>query len=243
MGKLLRIGNKFVKNTLQCIDSFLESDWSIRWHSYRIGFHVAHYSFDETQIAIIHIPKTGGTTLYNVLEQVSPAMFVNLHMHRPVSLDCPPQQFRYITFLRHPIERVWSYYRMARQVDKNNPYHKYAFEGLEHFIKHCWEVRNMTCKYLSSHPYKNMNEEFCMLAKYNLRSFFFVGLFENFEEDMRNLLDKLGVAHDSIAISHLLPSVNEKLSEEDKEIIKKYNQYDIDIFNSFVEEHKSQTHA
>lgn len=228
--------------SLRSIDGICRSDFSIRWHHRLIGFHDAKYLFGEKQYAFIHIPKTGGTTVSYVLEKTTDN-FVNLHMHRPVSLKCPPQKYKYVTFIRDPVSRVWSYYQMAKRHDTNNPYHMYTSKDIEYFLRHCWEVRDMMCRYLSGYPYKEMNTKFCEIAKNNLDAFFFVGLFDIIEEECNRLLAKFGAVSESLSIPHLRQLKKEELSEYDKKIILQYNRYDFEIYNYFIERRKYPKHV
>lgn len=234
MNLLRRLAARAVRETLRPVDYVSGGDQSIWLYGYALGFHTARYIFDRSKIAVVHIPKTAGTTLKAVLEEVAPERFVNLDVHRPVSLRCPPGPFSYVTVLRDPAARVWSYYQMARRREQN-PYAKFASRGLAYFLDHCWEVRNMACRYLCGRPREEAGKEHLRTAKENVEAFFFVGLFERFDEDMRWLLDKLGVAPAGVPIPHLRPSLRQDLSREDRCLIEEYNAHDVALYEWFLE--------
>lgn len=227
-----------IKKILNVYDNIFLTDLSIRWHNHRIGFHSTNYYFNTNQYAFIHIPKTGGSTVSHILERLSVYRFKNLHKHCPVSQKCPPAKYPYFTFIRNPIDRVWSYYKMAER-DKNNPYHKYASKGLENLLEHCWETRNMTCKYISGHSYRNIDSKTYVTAKRNLLNFFFIGLFDNFEQDLLQLLDKLNLGQQKVIIPHLNFSKKYSYSEHEKNLITKYNHYDIALYNWHIKKREN----
>jgi hypothetical protein len=219
---------------LKGVDALARTDLAIRYANRAIGFHTSKYVFDESQIAIIHIPRTGGTSLESVLGNLPLDLFVNRGLHRPVSTKCPPGRFRYLTFLRDPVRRVWAYYCMARRGEKENPYAAMSRRGLPYFLDHCWEAKDMACRYLAGNPYEAMSEERFQLAKGNLQEFFFVGLFEELVPDMKRLVGTLGGDPEVIAIPHLRPSFREPLSEDDAELIRSYNSYDLRLYDWFL---------
>ena len=55
---------------------------------------------------------------------------------------------KYITCIRNPIDRVWSYYQMALR-EKKSPYNCYTSRGIKYFLEKCWECRNLMTKYLT----------------------------------------------------------------------------------------------
>jgi hypothetical protein len=65
-------------------------------HNWSIDFHNNQYNFDSELIGIVHIPKTGGTSLKYILEKSNySANFINLGKHSPISTKCPPERFKY----------------------------------------------------------------------------------------------------------------------------------------------------
>ena len=148
--------------TLRQIDKISFTDLSARAHNHTIKFHRNDYVIEKDEIAIIHVPKTGGTTLKNIISSIEiKDKVININKHMPVSLIAPPRKYQYITFMRNPIERVFSYYKMQLR-DKKQPYHFHAKDGLSTLLQSCWEVRNAACMYYSGMVYENIS-----LTNYN----------------------------------------------------------------------------
>jgi hypothetical protein len=220
---------------LERLDRVARTDLAVRYLNRILGFHTSDYVFDVSQVAIVHIPKTGGTTLQAVLGQLSADLFVNWHMHRPISRRCPPGRFSYVTILRDPTQRVWSYFCMARRGERGNPYSAASRRGLAYFLDHCWEVRDMTCRYLAGDPYKDVDEDRYLLAKANLKRVAFVGRFDRLVRDVRRLVTEFGGNPDQITIPHLRPSVREPLSDEDAALIESRNEFDRRLYRWFLD--------
>lgn len=193
--------------------------------------HSSHYTFKKNEISFIHIPRTGGTTLHHILEKNAASLFINLHIHRPVSLFCLPGEFKYVTFLREPVARVISFYNMAKH--ESSQYYHYASRGLKEFISNSWEARNMACRYLSGHINQEIDENLFMMAKENLRSFYFIGLFEQYEIDVRNLLLKININPNTVSIPTMNPSILQDVTAE-TDLIQHYNKFDIMLYDWFV---------
>jgi hypothetical protein len=183
----------------------------------------------------MRIPKTGGTTLARVLASVAGDAVVNLKTHLPISLQCPPQSYRYITVLRDPCERVWSHYQMVKRRGTGDPYHIYADRGLEHFLKRCWESQNMMTGYLIGRPHRRLPKSCIRHAQRNLDAFFFVGDFNHLESDLRRLLTALGCAGNEIDIPNENRGEKEALSAPHRELIARYNALDLDLYDYFVQ--------
>ncbi len=96
------------KKILKIIDQIFWTDYRIKSHNKKIGFHDPAYKFGRNEIAFVHVPKSGGTSLHKLLSQDDQSRFVSLNMHRPISRFCKPQEYNYITVIRNPVERVWS---------------------------------------------------------------------------------------------------------------------------------------
>src|SRR4051812_30515405 len=74
--------NSAMKKNLQkvatIIDRIFWTDYSIGMHNQAIGFHTPNYRFEKNQIAFIHVPKSGGTSLRDALTEDSLEIFTNL---------------------------------------------------------------------------------------------------------------------------------------------------------------------
>jgi len=233
--KLSRLKKSYINRAFQLYDSILGTDKYIRYSYYKNGYHNPNYQFKKDQICFIHLPKTAGTSFSKMLERDELSRFINLNIHKPVSKYCHPKEYQYITILRNPVDRVWSYYQMVLRNQDGYPYKNYATQGLNIFLEKCWASRNLACRYLSGQVvYKEPTEQTLKLANENLKSFNSVLLFENFKEESLTFLEKK-----NIPIEELIHKRNVKYRGPDNkqsELIKRYNKYDIKMYEKWLME-------
>lgn len=228
---LYRIKKQSLKIVFQLYDYFMDTDKYIRYTHYVNGFHNTNYHFDSTKISFIHIPKTGGTTFGKLLKKDPQLRFENLSIHRPVSLNCNPANYQYVTILRDPIDRVWSQYQHVLRGGKKYPYNKHAKQGLERFLKKCWVVQNLTCRYISGNVYEEPNEKTLENANTNLNLFYAVLSFKDFSKEVKIFLIQHQIVTDQIPNER---KVNySQPSESEIELIKKFNLLDIELFEKW----------
>jgi hypothetical protein len=226
-----RIKKAVIKDTYFLIDQLMDTDKLIRYRHQLNGYDNPDYRFRKDQIGFIHIPKTAGTTLANMLDQDSGDAFVNLHIHRPISAHCPPSEYQYLTILREPVSRVWSHYQMVLREVPGYPYQKYARKGLETFLKKYWAVRNFTCRYFTGEIYTEPDAATLAQALENLANFQKVILFEHFSESARDLLVQHGIPFKQVL--HSRKSAYQAPSALEKEMIARYNEFDIALYNTW----------
>lgn len=219
------------KGCLKAADNLFGTDYHIRFHNHAIGFHTPNYVFDKSKIAFIHLPKTGGTSLRSLLEKDHQSRFIGLEKHRPISKFCNPKEYSYITIVRDPIERVWSYYQMVLRSRSNYPYKKFAEGGLEKFLRHCWEARDMACRYYSGEIGKEPCGKTLYAAMKNLNCFRYVINFNDFENEIPSLLSKLSIP--DIAIPHERKSNYKSMNENERDLILKYNRFDEELYKNW----------
>lgn len=181
----------------------------------------------EHPLVFVHIPKTAGTSLTNFLHanfrkhEIAPLYRGNTNVfetrlysfysghvyYRNVQPFFPNAHF--ITFLRDPVERVYSQYRMFNDPQRvrasaavlaNLPPER-AREitmvqemSFDEFVlstepRHIGENRDLQTMMLSSRTYDD--QDFLESAKENLKKFTFVGLQESFDESIERLREKL----------------------------------------------------
>ncbi len=224
---------------LKRLDTRTGGDLHIRLSNWRLDYHNADYRFGEDQVAFLHIPKTAGTSMHELLGTLPPGTIVNLQLNRPVSIHCPPGRYRYIAMMRDPIARVWSYYNMALRLDVDNPYQHHARQGLAFFLEHCWEVREMATRYLSGRVHGEPNRACRDIALQNLERMYFVGLFEELHTELPRLVRLLGGSDQGLQLPHHRKASYPPPNEEETALIRRYNRHDMDLYRVFVEQRRS----
>jgi Sulfotransferase family len=171
-----------------------------------------HPRHSDLCLVFMHIPKTGGTTLYPSLQWSYPP-HETLHIDIPKNElhrmeDVPlasrsslrllhghfaygihkyiPRPSRYVTVLREPIARVISAYKQILK-RPSHEHHDRIVRGridLEEFIETFWtdEKRNRQIRDLCNEYDGPLDRETLEQAKRNLEGFLVVGLTERFEE-------------------------------------------------------------
>jgi len=190
------------------------------------------YVFLKNQFSLVHIPRSGGSTVHSYLLENSENFFSGVH-HSGVSLLCNPNKFKYITSIRDPIDRVHSSYTIQKKFRKL-PFHLHAKEGLEFYLMKDWRVRNGMCKFINGNLDLEINEELFNIAKNNLKNFYFVIDFNNLELELKLLSKKLNIKPGDIKYINNFIAQKDKLEKKDIELISKYNQFDIRLYKEFL---------
>ena len=220
-----------LKTWFQSLDALLDGDRYVRYTYVQNGYHTPDYRFAQNEIMFVHLPKTGGTSFASVFQQHPEQRFVNLNIHKPVSQWCSPAQFRYVTVMRHPVDRVWSYYQMVLRNPEGYPYRDVAVQGLETFLKKCWAARNMQVRYISGKVAIEPNEATLRLASSNLQKFYAVLDFGNIGQEIANLAQQHGLTVEQVPnerkSSYAGPSAQER------KLIQTYNQLDLALYRAW----------
>lgn len=227
----MKIFKKITNKGLKIIDKILWTDYAVKHHNLNIGFHDSSYKFKETEIAFVHIPKTGGTSLGNILEKDANSRFVGLSYHRPISKYCPPHAYNYITVIRSPTDRVWSYYHMVRRSSHGYPYKRFAEKGLECFLDHCWEARNLACRYYSGEIKNEPDVKVLGRAFANLNMFVHVIDFDRFQGEATSIALKYNIP--LYFIPHERKSQKNLINQSEKALIDSYNLFDLRLYNEW----------
>jgi hypothetical protein len=213
---------------LDAIDKRFYSDFGPRFRNWRLGIHRSDYHFSRSQLAFVHLPKTGGTSLNSIFAEGGRDRFTGVFCHRPISRKCPPGEYAYFTVMRDPVERVWSFYQMAQRklALGGGPYYHLASRGLEFFLQQCWEARNMACRYYTGRVYHEPNSAVVEKAWVNLQQFRYVLSFEALAEDAAMLLADYGLVG---GLPHRNRHRYEGPEPEERELITVYNALDIEL--------------
>ena len=82
---------------------------------------------DEYDYIFVHIHRTGGMTFNSIISKINENSKIKIYRgsHNPMSILHEASEKKYITVLRDPVDRVFSYF-MVSLYDKKQPYHYLA---------------------------------------------------------------------------------------------------------------------
>jgi hypothetical protein len=228
---IARTKNNLVKVVFKAVDELTDGDRFIRFTYKKNGYHNPDYRFGKEQINFIHLPKTGGTSFCRLLENDPENRFAHLHIHKPISAHCPPGDYKYVTIMRNPVDRVSSLYQMVLRSKEGYPYQKWARQGLERYLDKCWATRNMLCRYLSAEVEDEPSESTFLKAQKNLGLFYGVLDFDNFTEEVSRFMEAYDIPHEQIPNerNHSYASP----TEGEKDLIRQYNRWDVALFEEW----------
>jgi hypothetical protein len=229
-----------LKRALWTIDAKLGTDIYLSTLNLISGNHLPWYKFSKKQIAFVHIPKTGGSSMHALLKAERPDQFVNTGKHRPVSLRCPPGEYHYMTVIRNPTDRVWSRYQMVLRGDPFYVHRPFAEKGLYYYLTHSWEVRNMMCRYLSGSVFKEPTEKTLQTAYENILKFDIVLEFEDYQNELNRLLDSYGIPR-QMQLPHEKKSEYPDPTPSETELIEEYNALDVELYKRWKQNLASRT--
>lgn len=206
----------------------------------------------------MHIPKTGGTTLCNILSRKykNSVRIRSVHTIVPDSIKYKAQlpepfllegHLNYdevkdisgnfvFTFLRSPVSRVISHYYFLKEIPSNefNEYLNRADTTIESFYaqKTKRDIDNCLVRYLSGRhkDFGTIDEQDYLLALHNLEhKINFFGLQEYYDESLIMLGKKLGW---NLPVYRKKNQTNKKdlVSEETLQFLKKANKWDIMLY-------------
>lgn len=186
---------------------------------------------DQRKIIFLHLPKTGGTTLVNMLHQKyglqqSQLIYSDkdsqlgealekekafLHGHFSYQLIETLRDHNYFsaTLLRDPVERVISrFVHLQFAKDANLVAERESYKSFEDYLKSFY-ARNWQCQVLSGKMHsKADSKEVLQRAIENLQRFDWVGVAEKLNEGMLDLSLKLGFGN------NYYPHLNKRKSAE-----------------------------
>ena len=211
-------------------------------HNQKIGFHDNNYEFQKSELCFVHVPKTAGTSIAQVFDFFQAeglAIGNNYRKHIPISRRRAPSEFRYVTCHRDPVERVWSYFQMARKSGEHYPYFRYTVDNdIEHFMSNCWECRNMMTKYMTGELADTMAGDEVAHARKNMSHFYMVFDFDNLQKSTVEFTTKVyrdyqsGLQENQSApsIGHERQSSYIEPTKQEIKSIQTFNALDIELY-------------
>ena len=128
--------------------------------------------------AFIHIPKTGGTSVTEILCNIPETITVN--SHGTLNDLRGIEDYFIFSFVRNPYTRLSSWYEHKKRDGIHQP-----FDSFIHSI--------------DSLDYLFFSQEYYLYhGKTDKKQISFVGKYENFENDLKKILDKLEIKYDNI---------------------------------------------
>ena len=234
------IKKEILKTILKLFDKFLNTELHLRLVSENSEkFYKNSYNIDEYDLIFIHIPKTGGTTLNFVLDELRKKENLKIKQRGHFSISIKNlssiKKTNYCTVLRDPVERSISWYNRCLG-DKNYYSHELAKKGFDVFMRRCSEVHNTFCKYYSGYLDQEVNEYTMNIALNNLKNFKYVFSFENLENELKNFTNIHNLNLSTIPKFDYNSSKTDYDNLEYKSIAKFYNPYDMMLYDAAQKE-------
>jgi len=202
-----------------------------------ISFMRSDYKISKDNLYIyIHVPKTAGTTFHYIAQKINMVKKEKIYLssHNPLSIYHSPEDTNYVTTIRDPVERAYSYYNM-NYYHKKALYHYLAKKSLEHFMKYCPETQNIFCKFYSGYINENVNDNIYQIASKNSKKFMRIFNFDNIEKELNNFCNQIDFPIDKIpqinAYNKLFNVDNKKINRINREVIEFYNYYDLKLYS------------
>ena len=185
---------------------------------------------DAAEAIFIHIPKTAGTSLYNLIGYTGIG-HVTYRWYESRNSDKFNRYFKF-AFVRNPWDRLVSAFFYLKRGGSNAMdehwaiQNIYRFDSFEDFVKG-WVTENNIEKYFHFIPQYKFIYDQTLALKVN-----YVGRFENLDNDFNTISERLH-------LQQRLPYVNKSnrkayqdyYSQETQEIVARVYAKDIDLFN------------
>lgn len=223
----------FSKIFLKPIDSIFNLTLRANFLERFLQLHRQNYKICKNKLYFIHIPKTGGTTFHQILQKNLKTKLFNFNYpynydfntHNPLPKNINLKNKNFVTILRNPLNRVYSFY-IDQLRNKKGRYHNLAKKGLKNFCDKCWESNNLYCRYFSGDLHL-ASKIYFEKAKKNLKDFNDVLIFENLNQEINNYIKKYNFKKKWLTKNKKKYSPP---SQENLQIIKKYNANDLRLY-------------
>lgn len=207
----------------------------------------------KVELVSLHIPKTAGTSFRNILKEVyGEEQVVRFDINRFVSIEneefkekklssqirvlhghfpydqlmeqvALPEGVPVITWLRDPVKRVISNYYYLSKILREE------LNEEEKDLNILAKMQKTLLEYANARPNRNRMSSF--LKGSTLEDFFFIGIMDHYEEDLKDLASLLGWG-EYTELQHNITGDKPEVDEETLNIIKELNSKDIEIYKS-----------
>lgn len=200
----------------------------------------------------LHIPKTGGTSFYHILQQVyGPATSISYrrrdyhttaqlpggfeesivsttkvlhgHFYYP---EVKPLHLRtgakLVCWLRDPLERVHSNYRFFKYLLENPARNPQNYEANKH------RTEETLLEYAALPECQNRMAAFTEGA--SIEDFFFIGFLERFSEDVSQLGKQLNWSNFTVPRKNVITAKKQSLSQQEQNLLMEWNEQDIRLY-------------
>ena len=133
--------------------------------------------------------------------------------------------------MRDPLNRTKSFYKMQLN-NKKLAFHNHAKKGFSFFITKLKINQNCICKFILGDLNQDITEELYKKVEKNIKNFWFIINFEDIENDIQKLANKLKIKFN---LEHIVKSNKKELSLSTNEIdlLYKHNEFDLKLFNFY----------
>ena len=185
---------------------------------------------------MLHIPKTGGTSFKVTVQErnkfnenptnVNVRHDNTMKTHEKYNSD--NTEFRYITFIRHPIDRSLSHFKM--NTESNNVFFESWFEPRWHNFTTKFLVKNLLCKNINVNNYEPTEEDIENIKLTLKKRMWKVVLTEDLDEELPKLLNEIGV--EPIKQYHHTNKTKKfyELNSKEKQLILDKSKFDLEIY-------------
>ena len=181
---------------------------------------------NKHKFIFIHIPKTGGTTIETFFGGCKKKHQPLCKMYR--NLFFPLEEYFQFTFVRNPFDRILSLFFYLVKDEKR------VDADFSSFVKNqvCWKMNESKNVISRSGKRRHYCPQIMWFENYK-KDNFYIGRFENFQEDFNIVCDKIGIPQ------QILPHENktkhkhytEYYDDETRQIVAEKYAKDIEYFN------------
>uniref|UniRef100_A0A6M3LP68 Putative sulfotransferase domain contining protein n=1 Tax=viral metagenome TaxID=1070528 RepID=A0A6M3LP68_9ZZZZ len=185
---------------------------------------------------LLHIPKTGGTSFNVTIQEANKLVQNKVHafvrhdnyygLHEEYNQD--NLEARYLTFIRHPIGRSLSHFRM--NTENKGIFFEDWFEEKYHNFQTKFLMKALLKKI--SEPTEVDVENIKLMLK---KRMWFVGLTEDLDKELPLLFKEMGVKHIDMYLHANKSKKFYELNSKEKELILQKSKFDLEIYEFIIQ--------